>query len=151
MKLRFPSYSRLGLGRTSLERHVIEVMNEVIPVKQRHYPVSPAIQKLLFDELDRMIALGNIELSNSSWSSPVTLVRKETKNRVCLDARKVNARTIKDAYPLLHIEGIQTGYKTRSLYPLLTFRMPFGRFLWRKSQGKRQHSRYLGGHCINLR
>uniref|UniRef100_A0A1I8PPQ6 Chitin synthase n=1 Tax=Stomoxys calcitrans TaxID=35570 RepID=A0A1I8PPQ6_STOCA len=83
-----------GLGRTSLEQHVIIVTDEDIPVKQRHYPVSPVIQKLLFDELDRMIELGVIEPSNSSWSSPVTLVRKETKNRLCLDARKVNARTM---------------------------------------------------------
>lgn len=103
---RFPSFAILGLGRTSLEQHVIIVTDEDIPVKQRHYPVSPVIQKLLFDELDRMIELGVIEPSNSSWSSPVTLVRKETKNRLCLDARKVNARTVKDAYPLPHIEGI---------------------------------------------
>jgi len=47
-----------------------------------------------------MLGLGVIEESNSSWSSPVTLVQKGPKNRLCLDARKVNSRTIKDAYPL---------------------------------------------------
>lgn len=106
VKQQFPSFAVLGLGRTSLEQHVIEVNKEDVPIKQRHYPVSPAIQELLFAELDRMLKLGVIEPSNSSWSSPVTLVRKETKNRLCLDARKLNSRTIKDAYPLPHIEGI---------------------------------------------
>jgi len=53
-----------------------------------------------------MLGLGVIEESNSSWSSPVTLVQKGPKNRLCLDARKVNSRTIKDAYPLPHIEGL---------------------------------------------
>lgn len=105
-KLIFLSFAVQGLGRTSVEEHIIEVLNEDIPIKQRHYPVSPAIQELLYKELDRMISLGVIEPSNSSWSSPVTLVRKETKIRLCLDARKVNLRTIKDAYPLPHIEGI---------------------------------------------
>jgi len=51
-----------------------------------------------------MLGQGVIEESNSSWSSPVTLEQKGPKNRLCLDARKVNSRTIKDGYPLPHIE-----------------------------------------------
>jgi len=53
-----------------------------------------------------MLGLGVIKMSNSSWSSPVTLVQKGPKNRLCFDVRKVNSRTIKDAYPLPHIEGL---------------------------------------------
>jgi len=53
-----------------------------------------------------MLGLRVIEESNSSWSSPVTLVQKGQKNRPCLHARKVNDRTIKDAYPLPHIVGL---------------------------------------------
>jgi len=82
------------------------VTNEDLPIKQRHYPVSPAKQKLVYAELDRMLGLGVIKESNISWSSPVTLVKKGQKNRLCLDARKVNSRTIKDAYPLPYIEGL---------------------------------------------
>ncbi|KAL7726515.1 hypothetical protein ACLKA6_001137 [Drosophila palustris] len=36
----------------------------------------------------------------------MTLVRKPGKNRLCLDARKLNAVTVKDAYPLQNIESI---------------------------------------------
>ncbi len=53
-----------------------------------------------------MIGLGVIEESDSSWSSPVSLVRKPGKIRLCLDARKVNQLTVKDAYPLPLIEGL---------------------------------------------
>lgn len=106
VKSQFPSFAVLGLGKTSVEEHVIEVTEENVPIKQRFYPVSPVIQKLIFEELDRMLAMGVIEESNSSWSSPVSLVRKPGKNRLCLDARKVNERTVKDAYPLPHIDGI---------------------------------------------
>lgn len=42
-----------------------------------------------------------------SWNSPVTLVKKPNgKTRLCLDARKVNQATVKDAYPLPHIDGL---------------------------------------------
>ncbi|KAH8349459.1 hypothetical protein KR084_005239, partial [Drosophila pseudotakahashii] len=71
----YPSCLDKGLGKTSLEQHIIEVTNEDLPIKQRHYPISPAKQKLVYAELDRMIGLGVIEESNSSWSSPVTLAR----------------------------------------------------------------------------
>lgn len=106
VKRLFPSFEQFGLGRTNKEEHVIEVIDEGLPIKQRHYPISPVIQGLIFEELDRMLKIGVIEESNSSWSSPVTLVRKVNKNRLCLDARKLNSRTVKDAYPLPHIEGI---------------------------------------------
>lgn len=106
VKAKFPYFAVLGLGRTDVEEHVIELVDENIPVKQRHYQISPAIQKLVFSELDRMLSMGVIEESNSSWSSPVSLVVKGTKNRLFLDARKVNERTIKDTYPLPHIDGI---------------------------------------------
>jgi len=94
------------MGKTSLKQNIIEVTNKDLPIKQRHYPISPAKQKLAYAELDRMLGLRVIEESNSSWSSPVTLVQKGQKNRLCLDARTVNYRTIKDAYPLRHIEGL---------------------------------------------
>lgn len=60
----------------------------------------------MFKEIDRMLGLGVIEYSNSSWSSPIRLVIKPNKVRLCLDARKVNNVTKKDAYPLPSIEGI---------------------------------------------
>lgn len=39
------------------------------------------------------------ECKDSSWNSPVTLVRKTNgKLRLCLDARKLNEVAVKDAY-----------------------------------------------------
>jgi len=101
----FPSYEKQGLGITSLLEHHIDV-GDAKPIKQRFYPVSPAVEKLMYSEIDRMIELGVIEKSSSSWSSPMRLVVKPGKIRLCLDARKLNACTIKDAYPLPSIEGI---------------------------------------------
>ncbi|XP_065369018.1 uncharacterized protein LOC135961445 [Calliphora vicina] len=101
----FPNFDQQGLGRTKLIKHEIDV-GESKPIKQRFYPVSPAVEKLMFAELDRMLALGVIEASQSPWSSPMRLVIKPNKVRLCLDARKLNFVTKKDAYPLPSIEGI---------------------------------------------
>lgn len=101
----FPAFETRGLGKTTLVEHRINTgLSE--PVKQRHYPYSPAVQKLVFDEVNRMLSLGVVEKTNSPWNSPVCLVRKPGKNRLCLDSRKVNSLTVKDAYPLPHIEGL---------------------------------------------
>ncbi|XP_046803805.1 uncharacterized protein LOC124419228 [Lucilia cuprina] len=101
----FPNFDKQGLGKTKLIEHKIDVGNAT-PVKQRFYPVSPAVEKLMFGEVDRMLALGVIEPSSSPWSSPMRLVVKPNKVRLCLDARKLNQVTKKDAYPLPNIGGI---------------------------------------------
>lgn len=59
----FPSSEALGLGKTSILEHVIDTGNAK-PVKRRHYPISPAKQKVIYEELNRMISLGVIEESN---------------------------------------------------------------------------------------
>lgn len=101
----FPNYEKQGLGRTCLIQHNIDI-GTATPIKQRFYPVSPAVEQLMYKEVDRMLALGVIEESSSPWSSPMRLVVKPGKVRLCLDARKVNQVTKKDAYPLPSIEGI---------------------------------------------
>lgn len=105
VKADFPSFSVEGLGRTTLLSHVIDT-GEAHPIKQRHYSISPAVQKSVDEEIMRMLKLGVIEESESSWSSPVVLVKKPNgKHRLCLDSRKLNEVTKKDAYPLPKIDG----------------------------------------------
>ena len=51
-----------------------------------------------------MEEIGAIRCSNSPWASPVVLVRKKDGSlRFCIDLRKLNSRTIKDAYSLPRI------------------------------------------------
>lgn len=74
VKQKFLDFDRHGLGKTALMEHVIDT-GDAEPVKQRHYPVSPAVQTLLYQEVDRMLELGVIE-SESPWCSPVVLIKK---------------------------------------------------------------------------
>lgn len=103
----FPSFGELGLGCTSLEKHSIKLIEGAEPVKDRYYPISPAVQEIVYNEINQMLKLNVIEESESPWSNRTTVVRKPGKNRFCLDARKLNKLTVKDAYPLQNIDGMR--------------------------------------------
>lgn len=105
IKQRFPSYAKQGRGKTHLLQHTIDT-GDALPIKQRHYPYSPAIQKKLEQAVDQMLEEGIIQESESGWSSPITPVIKPEKVRLCLDARKVNSVTKPFAYPLPNIGGL---------------------------------------------
>lgn len=88
-----------GIGCTSLVEHVIKTDSP--PIKQRAYPVSPALLKQVDVELTEMLTAGIIEPSKSAWSSPIVLVKKKDgRFRFCVDFRKLNKVSQPDAYPI---------------------------------------------------
>lgn len=94
-------------GRTNLVQHTIKLKGGIEPIKQRYYNRNPAMQQIINDELETMLGDGVVEPSKSPWSSPVVLVKKPSgKYRFCIDFRKLNSSTEKDAYPLPHINAI---------------------------------------------
>jgi hypothetical protein len=93
-------------GLTPLTRHEIRLLHPE-PVKQRYRPRNPFMQGIIDEEVDKMLAEGVIEPSESPWSSPIVLAKKKDGNhRFCIDFRKVNEVTRKDAYPLPFINVI---------------------------------------------
>lgn len=93
------------IGCTNLVEHVIET--DSVPIKQRYYPISPAMQKIVNQELDKMLEQGIVERSNSPWSSPILLIpKRDGTYRFCVDYRKLNQVTKRDAYPLPYVSHI---------------------------------------------
>lgn len=85
-------------------KHKIDLSDNK-PFKQRHRRIPPAQYEEVRQHLKDLLAEGVIRESHSPWSSPVVLVRKRDGSlRLCIDYRKLNERTIKDAYALPRIE-----------------------------------------------
>jgi len=93
-------------GVTNLTEHRIDVGNHA-PIKQRYYPVSPKIQEAIYAEVDKMLEADVIEPSKSEWSTPIVMIKKPNGTyRFCLDFRKLNNVSKKDAYPLPYMNAI---------------------------------------------
>lgn len=98
------------LDTTTFISHRIELTDEAKkspPVRINPFPTSPKRQEQINLELDKMLQAGIIEKSYSDWSLRLVPVDKPDGSiRLCLDARKVNDRTIRDSYPLPHADRI---------------------------------------------
>lgn len=63
------------------------------------------MQEVAEQEIDKMLQQGAIEPSNSPWAAPIVLCStKDNSIRFCVDYRKINQVSRKDAYPLSRIE-----------------------------------------------
>ena len=89
----------LDLGRCSKTKHRIPMVDPS-NFKLPYHRIPPSMYK----HLQEMLALDAIRVSQSPYASPVVLIRKPNgKIRFCIDFRKLNSRTKKDAYALPRI------------------------------------------------
>ena len=94
----------LDLGRTDLIRHEIKLSDET-PFKEPVRRISPALFDEVREHIAEMLEAEAIRPSKSPYSSNVVVVRKKDGTiRLCIDYRKLNLRTIGDAYPIPRIE-----------------------------------------------
>ena len=93
------------LGRTKVLQHTIDTgLNRPVKEALRRHP--QVHQEFIDKEVNKLLDLDIIEPSASPWSSNIVLVRKKTgKLRMCIDFRRVNALTYKDAYPIPKIDA----------------------------------------------
>ena len=67
---------------------------------------QPLRRKRTIEEIvQKMMAQGVIQNSNSPWASPVVLIKKKDGNhRFCVDYRQLNAITKMDTFPLSRVD-----------------------------------------------
>lgn len=91
-------------GRTNLVKHHIDTGN-ARPIKQPPRRLPFAKQQIEKEEIARMREQNVIRPSTSPWASPVVLVtKKDGTMRFCVDYRRLNDVTVKDAYPLPRVD-----------------------------------------------
>ena len=85
------------LGCFNRTKHEIELTDET-PIKQKYRRIPPHLFQAVKEELHKLLDNGVIRPSTSPFSSPISIaIKKDGTPRICLDFRKINAVTKKDA------------------------------------------------------
>ena len=94
------SLDKNEIGCTDTAEHVIELL-DTEPFKERFRRIAPPLVEEVREHIQEMLDGGAIRPSQSPWCNAVVLVRKKDGGlRFCIDFRRLNRRTKKDAYPL---------------------------------------------------
>ena len=92
------------IGRTGIIKHKIPTGNSR-PIKQPPRRVPVHMSGEVDSQIDNMLKENIIQPSTSPWASSIVMVKKKDgSTRFCVDYRKLNDVTIKDAYPLPRID-----------------------------------------------
>ena len=96
--------SDTDIGRTNKVKHGINTGDHP-PLKERPRRFPPKEQEEIDRQIKQLLDTGMIEPSDSPWASNVVLVKKKDgTKRFCIDYRRLNKVTIKDAYPIPRID-----------------------------------------------
>ena len=99
----FPTPGSTLTSHTDVVEHEIDTGDGWICCAPRR--MSPQKMKKEDECVAEMLTGGQIEPRDSPWSSPVLLVmKKDGGTRFCVDYRRLNDATVKDAYPLPRID-----------------------------------------------
>ena len=97
-------YSDLDLGKTALIKHKIQLMDHT-PFKEHYWHIPHHMYDDVRAHIQEMLDISAICKSHSLWASAVVLVwKKDGGLRFCINLRKLNNQTVKDAYSLPWID-----------------------------------------------
>ncbi|KAJ9563236.1 hypothetical protein OSB04_008396 [Centaurea solstitialis] len=85
----------------------IDLVPGATPVAKAPYRLAPSEMKELFDQLQELLGKEFIRPSSSPWGASILFVKKKDgSQRMCIDYRELNKRTVKNRYPLPRIERL---------------------------------------------
>ena len=114
------SKTELDMGRTNLVKHHIK-LTDPVPFKEAYRRIPPQTCDEVKAYIQEMLDLRAIRPYNSPWASAIVLVRKKDgRLRFSIDLRRLNNRTVKDAYSLPKIESILDFLLGAKYFPHLT-------------------------------
>jgi predicted aspartyl protease len=113
------------LGSSRNFEHKLELLDPE-PVKMMPRRVPQTQYAAMQEEIERMLKLGVIRKSVSPYASPVVLVKKKNgKIRFCVDYRRLNDKTVKDAFPLPNILDVLEALQGAKFFATLDLQSGF--------------------------
>lgn len=98
------AFSNREIGCTNITKMEIH-LNDPTPVVYRPYRMSHSERESVREIINDLESCGIIRESCSEYASPIVLVKKKTgENRMCVDFRALNKKTVKKHYPIPRIE-----------------------------------------------
>jgi transposase InsO family protein len=98
------SWDDWDLGHCTIEKHKIKLTDDT-PFRERYRRIPPAMVDEVRTHLKQMLDAGVIEESKSPFASAAVFVRKSDGSlRFCIDFRRLNERTVRDAHYLPRID-----------------------------------------------
>ena len=120
----------LDLGKTALIKHKIKLTNQTT-FKERYRHIPPHMYDDMRAHIQEMLDIGAIRKSHSPWASAVVLVcKKDGGLWFCIDLRKLNEQTIKDAYSLPRIDETLDSLQGSQWFSSLDLKSGSGRLRW---------------------
>ncbi|XP_038153818.1 uncharacterized protein LOC119791667 isoform X1 [Cyprinodon tularosa] len=109
----------LDFGCTKQVKHHIN-LHDNTPFKHRARPIHPQDIEAVRKHLRELLDAGVIRESESPFSSPIVVVKKKNGDiRLCIDYRKLNLQTVKDAYALPNLEESFTALRGSKWFSVL--------------------------------
>ena len=139
-------------GLTTLIEHDITLEGDHKPIREPYRPCNPGLRPDLKERLKKWLSQGVIETSKSPWNFCLVAAPKRNGSiRWCLDTRKLNAITKKDAYRIPNIEDLLSRMAHSKVFSVLdcsgafhcinikeedrektSFNTPFGAFMFKR-------------------
>ena len=126
-----------SLGHTIVIIHKIDT-GDAAPIRQYPGHLPYAYREETDKQASEMLQQGVIKSSNSPWTSPVVLVKKKDSTfRFCIDYRKLNTITKRDAHSLPRVDDLLDALQGYCMFSTLDLRSGY----WQVSVGPKDQQK----------
>ena len=115
------SYQDMPSLDTDIVVHRLPLREECAPVKQKLRRVKPEMLLKIKEEVKKQLDAGFLEVSKyPQWVANIVPVpKKDGKVRMCVDYRNLNRASLKDNFPLPHIDTLVDNTAKHSLFSFM--------------------------------
>ncbi|KAJ9558488.1 hypothetical protein OSB04_013102 [Centaurea solstitialis] len=125
----------------------IDLVPGATPVAKAPYRLAPSEMKELFDQLQELLGKEFIRPSSSPWGAPILFVKKKDgSQRMCIDYRELNKRTVKNRYPLPRIDDLFDQLQGASWFSKIDLRSGYHQMRVREADIEKTSFRTRYGH-----